>query len=228
MNKISRILLVAVIIISLIVGVAAAGGSKKTVEVKDRDHNYVRNKDVTIDHGSDRSTCRTGDDGKCEIEDSGRDEEIGSYRDSDGSDKICTVKASLSITKSASPTTYTAAGQTIYYTYVINNTGTAILRPPFNVSDNKTTVICPQPSGLGPGTNITCTGIYVVTLDDLTNGSITNTANATALNNTKTVYSKKVNATVTRQSGGQIPEFPSIALPIAATLGLLFVMRRKI
>jgi len=342
MNKISRILLVAVIISCLFAGVAAA---KKTVEAwDDSKHDYVRDKDVYTNNGF---FCHTNGYGKCERDDNEENDEGYGYYQNGNYQNNCIIKASMKLTKSASSTTYTAAGQTIIYTYVINNTGTAILERPFNVSDNKTPVTCPNtPSVLAPGANITCTASYSVTDSDITNGSITNTANATAYNNSELVQSKKVKATVTLeqiktieltksaypllytaagqiisysylientgnvnlwgpfkvsdnkttvtcpntpslapgdiitciasytvtdsditngsiintakattnntaptndncnshnpiysnvataivtwQSGGQIPEFPTIALPIAATLGLLFVMRRKI
>jgi uncharacterized repeat protein (TIGR01451 family) len=145
----------------------------------------------------------------------------------------------LYLEKSANRTEYSSVGDVIDYTYVITNTGNVNINGPFTVSDNKVTVTCPStPTVLVPGANITCTANYTVTGTDIPNAVI-NIATATA-DNTGThdtcrshpdpVISNPATATVFywQQTGGQIPEFPTIALPIAATIGLLFVMRRKI
>src|SRR5205085_6904270 len=59
---------------------------------------------------------------------------------------------SLSLTKSATPSTYSAVGQVISYTYVLKNTGNVTLAGPFTVSDDKATVSCPAltPNSLAP------------------------------------------------------------------------------
>ena len=94
-----------------------------------------------------------------------------------------TVEASnatsgLSISKSTDSTGYGAAGDTINYTYLVTNTGTTTLDP--GITDNLIpNVSCPD-SSLAPGAFETCTGSYTVTQADVTAGSVTNTASASA------------------------------------------------
>ena len=68
----------------------------------------------------------------------------------------------LRITKSASPTTYFAAGQVITYSYVITNSGNVTLNGPFTITDDKATV--------------TCTASHTVTQADIDAGSFLNAA----------------------------------------------------
>src|SRR5439155_24070317 len=73
----------------------------------------------------------------------------------------------LSLTKTANPTTYSAVGQTISYSYVLRNTGNVTLSGPFAVTDDKTTATCPSsPTTLAPGASITCTASYIITQAD--------------------------------------------------------------
>src|SRR5205085_5753206 len=100
----------------------------------------------------------------------------------------------LSLSKAASPTSYSAVGQVISYTYVLKNTGNVTLAGPFTVSDDKATVSCPAltPNSLAPQATTTCTASYTVTQPDLNGGSVTN--HATATNGTTT--SNQAQATV--------------------------------
>jgi hypothetical protein len=85
------------------------------------------------------------------------------------------------LVKTASPTTYTAAGNVINYSYKLTNDGNVTLYAPFAVSDNKTTVSCPgSTSTLAPGASITCLATYAITAADMGAGSVTNIAQATA------------------------------------------------
>src|SRR6266496_29921 len=89
----------------------------------------------------------------------------------------------LTISVSASPTSYSQAGQTITYTYVVTNTGTATLGPAqFVVNDDHVGT----PTNCGPATttlaatqSVTCTATYLTTQNDTTVGQITNSASAT-------------------------------------------------
>jgi hypothetical protein len=89
---------------------------------------------------------------------------------------LCTASATAqTLTKSANPTTFSGAGQTITYTYVVGNTHG------FNynsvaVTDSRLGAIsCPSTTVLA-GQTMTCTATYTTTALDVANGSITNTA----------------------------------------------------
>src|SRR5438552_2524118 len=55
----------------------------------------------------------------------------------------------LSLTKVASPQTYSAVGQSISYFYIVTNTGQASLAGPVTITDDKTTATCPDLTGIG-------------------------------------------------------------------------------
>ncbi|MCI0555405.1 MAG: LysM peptidoglycan-binding domain-containing protein [Anaerolineae bacterium] len=88
----------------------------------------------------------------------------------------------LTIAKSASPTTYSQAGQVIKYTYTINNTGTTTLGPAqFIVNDNR--ISGPINCGAGnttlaTGQIVTCEANYTITQNDMTVAELTNSATA--------------------------------------------------
>ena len=93
----------------------------------------------------------------------------------------------LSLVKSASPSTYSTVGQSISYSYLVTNTGNVPLAGPVTVTDDKATVTCPAVSTVGnhdsfldPGESITCTATYTITQADLNSGSVTNVAKAHA------------------------------------------------
>ena len=89
----------------------------------------------------------------------------------------------ISLTKTASPTTYSAVGDVITYTYVIQNTGSVTLSS-LTLDDDKVPQAnfnCVLPFLLGSGASFTCTGTYTITADDIAAGSVTNTATATGL-----------------------------------------------
>ena len=114
--------------------------------------------------------------------------------------------AALRIQKSTPTLGYVTAGTTITYNYTLTNTGNVTLYPPFNVSDDHITpgtpFIClaPGPVSLPVGGNITCTSkTYSTIAADLTAGSVTNIASATALDaGSNTVTSNTSSVTVYR------------------------------
>ena len=87
----------------------------------------------------------------------------------------------LSLVKSAASAGYQAAGDTIHYNYLLTNTGSVPLYPPYAVSDDKAGVTCPAtPPSLDPLETVTCTAAYTVQAADITAKYVTNTATATA------------------------------------------------
>ncbi len=107
----------------------------------------------------------------------------------------------LLLAKSASPTTFVSAGTIINYTYVLTNIGSVTLSAPFAVSDDRATVTCPpSPTSIAPGASITCTASYTTTAADVTAGSVTNLAVATAKDpGNQTVTSNSDSETVTAE-----------------------------
>ena len=79
----------------------------------------------------------------------------------------------------ASPTTYAATGVGLTYEYVLKNTGNVTLLTP-SVTDDLVSASCTE-TEIAPGASITCvSGSYSTTQDDLNDGSVTNTASASA------------------------------------------------
>ncbi|WP_378239456.1 DUF7507 domain-containing protein [Actinomadura harenae] len=92
---------------------------------------------------------------------------------------ISVPEPAMTVQKSAEPTTYSAAGQTITYTYEVVNTGNVTLHG-VGITDalpGLSAIVCGT-TVLAPGASTTCTATYVVTQQDVDNGSITNAATA--------------------------------------------------
>ena len=119
-----------------------------------------------------------------------------------------TPAPALTIVKSATPTTVTAAGQTVDYSFLVTNTGNVTLSPvvvndtSFSGTGTLSAISCPGTS-LAPGTNETCTATYKVTQADINAGKITNTATATGTppNGGTPVTSPPSSTTVTATPG---------------------------
>jgi hypothetical protein len=87
----------------------------------------------------------------------------------------------LKITKSANITSYQKPGNVIGYTYKVSNTGSVGIMGIINVTDNMTgTLKIPINGLLELGNNVSATSSYTVQQSDLDNGSVTNSAYATA------------------------------------------------
>lgn len=101
---------------------------------------------------------------------------------------VCTftntaLQPGISIVKSASPTTFSRAGQTITYSFLVTNTGQVTLTD-VGVTDNDlpglSPIGCPR-SMLAPGAHETCTATYVTTQADVSAGKILNAATSHGL-----------------------------------------------
>lgn len=127
--------------------------------------------------------------------------------------KVITVTSAqgpaLTLTTTADPTTYSAAGQKIKYTYTVTNIGSVQING-IKVTDNKNSVLI-NSATLAPGSNVTGTGTYTIKQSDINAGSVTNTAYATGRYSGKIVTSNTVTTTVTSTF------VPSPALTITKT-----------
>ncbi len=86
----------------------------------------------------------------------------------------------ITLAKGGTPSSFSAAGTTITYSYVVTNDGNVTLTA-VTVTDPKaglSAVGCPQPT-LAPGAFETCTATYSTTQADMDAGSVTNTGTAT-------------------------------------------------
>src|SRR5204863_6459790 len=106
----------------------------------------------------------------------------------------------LTLSKKATPTIYSAAGQVITYTYDVKNSGNVTLSGPFKISDDKLgNFQCGSATTLAPGASISCTATYTIQSGDLKanfTGSITNHATATGTFGGKPVTSNTAQATI--------------------------------
>ncbi|WP_327687191.1 DUF7507 domain-containing protein [Streptomyces sp. NBC_00467] len=90
----------------------------------------------------------------------------------------------LTMTKTAEPTSVTAAGQLVTYTHVVTNTGNVtltsvnVVETVFTGTGTDPEVSCPA-SSLAPGESMDCIATYEVTQADVNEGEIDNTARAT-------------------------------------------------
>ena len=95
---------------------------------------------------------------------------------------LVSPSASLSIAKSASPTSVTTAGTVITYSFVVTNTGNVVMinlivhdTPTAPAGALTTNPNCPGTS-LNPGSSMLCTATYKTTQADIDNGSISDSA----------------------------------------------------
>jgi uncharacterized repeat protein (TIGR01451 family) len=98
--------------------------------------------------------------------------------DTDSTTVTAAATPSIAVVKSAIPTTVTAAGQTVAYTFAVTNTGNVTLTA-VTVSDplpGLSAIDCPGPTTLAPAATLTCTATYTVTQGDMDAGRIDNTA----------------------------------------------------
>lgn len=107
---------------------------------------------------------------------------------------------SLTLTKTVSPTVATDVGDTVTYTYTLNNSGNVTLSTPYTVIDNKipsSSIDCSgAASTIAPSASVQCTATYTITAADVANASVTNTASAKAFFGTFEITSNITSVTV--------------------------------
>ncbi len=118
-------------------------------------------------------------------------------------DSLTVRHEALFLSKTTPTTSYRNAGNTITYDYTITNTGSITLYPPFNIADDHigtplgTPFTCGNATSLAAGANLICSKTYTVLASDVTAGSVTNMATATATNSgANTVTSNQDSVTV--------------------------------
>ncbi len=90
-----------------------------------------------------------------------------------------TQTPAITISKNTAKTGYSTIGETIPYSFTVRNTGNVTLSS-ISVTDPKTSGVSCLATTLAPGQSTTCTGSHTVTLADLNNGSVVNTATVSA------------------------------------------------
>ena len=105
------------------------------------------------------------------------------------------------------------AGQTMTYTYSLENTGNVTLAGPFTVAGDRATTTCGTPS-LAPNAQTQCSAPYTVTQSDVDAGSIANTVTATGSYSGAPVPSNTATATVT---GTRTPALSLVITPSPTT-----------
>jgi len=142
----------------------------------------------------------------------------------DATGTATTDKPALMIVKSASPTNYSNVGQMIAYNYVVKNTGNVPIDE-LTVTDDKLGTVSRSSTPLAPDQIVTVAATYMITPADLDVGSVTSLANATGTFNGMEVKSNTGNVTI--KADTEIPEFPSIVLPVAAVMGIMLILGRR-
>jgi gliding motility-associated-like protein/uncharacterized repeat protein (TIGR01451 family) len=123
-----------------------------------------------------------------------------------GDDASVTVTAALnpalSLTKSASPVTYSSVGDIITYTITVENTGNVTIT---NISvTDPLTGMSESIASLAPGTDETFTENYIVTQADLDGGRINNTAKVSGRDSENNLVETDDSETVNALSNAQL------------------------
>jgi len=108
------------------------------------------------------------------------------------------VGARLTLVITSNPPSGVGAGAILTFTYTLKNTGNVLLTSPYSVSSNIAgSGDCSAASGsISVGGSVACIGFYTTTPADVTNGSVTNQATATAMDGASTVTSNNASVTV--------------------------------
>lgn len=168
--------------------------------------------------------------------------------DGEPSATIRALVPSMSLVKSAAPTTVTKAGQTVLYTFVLTNDGglplhgIAVSDPgPIGGTGTMGPVDCKGVTELAVGAALTCTASYTAGAGDLTGTPLKNAAAADALSPAGTALKAGAVATLTTvkpvpaagqlaATGGSVPLVAGAAagvLLLAGAASILIARRRR-
>lgn len=115
-----------------------------------------------------------------------------------------TQSPALSLSRTASPTSYSALGDAVVLGYTVVNSGNVTLGPAqFTISDSAfgtTPFACGATSTLAPGSAVSCSATYTVTQADLDAGSLTSSASATGGGPTSPVVTTTIQKAATTAS----------------------------
>ena len=114
----------------------------------------------------------------------------------------------LRLTKTATETSFNAAGVTLHYTLVATNDGNVTLTG-VSITDAKLGALTcnpAQPATLAPAATLTCSGTYLTTQADVNAGRVDNTANASGTFGTTTVPAAPASATVPAAGAAPAPD----------------------
>ena len=109
----------------------------------------------------------------------------------------------ITLAKSANPTSFTGAGQTITYSYLVTDTGTTTVND-LSVTDpmsGLSEINCGGTTSLAASASVTCTATYTTTANDVSNRSISNTGTVTGID----------------QDGNPVGAASSVTIPYSAT-----------
>jgi uncharacterized repeat protein (TIGR01451 family) len=141
--------------------------------------------------------------------------------------------ASLSISKSADPTTYDHVGQIITYTYKVTNNGNVAISAPITVTDDKFGTISLQSSGtLNPGSSIIGIATHKTINADINNIYVTNLAYAIGSFNNQPIVSPQTIALVRYEhptndrngnGGSENGDYGSVVVPVVPVSSVLMM-----
>ena len=123
--------------------------------------------------------------------------------------------AQITLIKSASPTTFSAVGARVTYSFLVSNTGTVPLTS-ITVTDplaNLSAIDCSGVTQLGVGGSITCTATYTTTQTDLDAGHVYNKGTVTGSTSTGATVSDTSEVTVSATQN------PNITVEKSTTTG---------
>ena len=109
----------------------------------------------------------------------------------------------------------------------MENKGNVKITGPITITDDKLGTLTISNNDLDVGQNVEKTFTYILSNDDIKANSVTNTASATGKYNGNDVTSNEASATVTKVNTSSVPEFPSLTLPVASIIGIMFVLGRR-